>query len=72
MTLQYIAAFTKAESGVDAEARIVNQRLWFRGKDGKYTIVGLEQENGNYMLLSIVVDTIVGPQTWGYLYMSRI
>ena len=55
----------KAESGVDSEARIVNQRSWFRGKDGTYTIVRLDQESGDYMILPIVADTVEGPQTHG-------
>ena len=55
----------KAESGIDSEARLVNQRSWFRGKDGKYTIARLDQESGNYMILPIVADTIEGPQTHG-------
>ncbi len=55
----------KAESGVDSEARLVNQRSWFRGKDGKYTIARLDQESGNYMILPLVADTVKGPQTHG-------
>lgn len=55
----------KAESGTDSEARLVNQRSWFRGKDGKYTIARLDQESGDYMILPIVTDTIEGPQTHG-------
>ena len=55
----------KAESGIDSEARLVNQRSWFRGKDGRYTIARLDQESGNYMILPLVADTIKGPQTHG-------
>ncbi|MBR3942050.1 MAG: hypothetical protein IKJ55_01725, partial [Clostridia bacterium] len=55
----------KAESGVDSEARLVNQRSWFRGKDGTYTAARLDQESGEYMILPMVVDTAEGPQTHG-------
>lgn len=55
----------KAESGTGSVARLVNQRSWFRAKDGKYTIARLDQEGGNYMILPIVADTVEGPQTHG-------
>ena len=55
----------KAENGTDSTARLVNQRSWFRGKDGTYTLARLDQESGDYMILPIVADTIEGPQTHG-------
>ena len=55
----------KAESGIDSEARLVNQRSWFRGKDGTYTIARIDQESGDYMILPLVADTTKGPQTHG-------
>ncbi len=55
----------KAESGIDSEARLVNQRSWFRGKDGTYTIARMDQESGDYMILPLVADTTKGPQTHG-------
>lgn len=55
----------KAESGVDSVARIVNQRSWFRGKDGTYTVVRLDQESGEYMILPLLCKTTEGPQTHG-------
>ena len=59
----------KAESGVDSTARLVNQRSWFRGKDGTYTIARLDQESGNYMLLPLLCKTTTGPKTSGtYLW----
>ena len=54
-----------AESGIDSEAGLVNQRSWFRDKDGKYTIARLDQESGNYMILPLVADTTKGPQPKG-------
>ena len=55
----------KAESGTDSEARLVNQRSWFRGKDGTYTVARMDQESGDYMILPMVVNTTEGPQTHG-------
>ncbi len=55
----------KAESGTDSEARLVNQRSWFRAKDGRYTVARMDQESGNYIILPLVADTVPGPQTHG-------
>jgi len=55
----------KAESGIDSTARLVNQREWFRAKDGQYTVARLDQEEGNYMILAGAVNTTEGPQTHG-------
>ena len=55
----------KAESGIDSVARLVNQREWFRGKDGEYTVARLDQESGDYMLLPLKCHTVPGPQTHG-------
>ena len=59
----------KAEEGIDSTARLVNQREWFRAKDGQYTIARLDQEDGKYMILSGAINTTEGPQTHGtYLW----
>ena len=55
----------KAQSGIDSTARLVNQREWFRGKDGTYTVARIDQESGNYMVLPLVCKTVEGPQTHG-------
>ncbi len=55
----------KATSGIDSTARLVNQRSWFRGKDGTYTVARLDQESGNYMILPLICRTTEGPQTHG-------
>ena len=61
----------KAESGIDSTARLVNQRSWFRAKDGTYTIARMDQESGNYMILPLVANTTAGPQTHGtYLWVE--
>ena len=59
----------KAESGIDSTARLVNQRSWFRAKDGTYTVARMDQESGDYMILPLVCNTTEGPQTHGtYLW----
>ena len=55
----------KAESEIDSTARLVNQRSWFRAKDGTYTVARMDQESGNYMILPLVCHTTPGPQTHG-------
>ncbi len=59
----------KAKNGVDSVARLVNQREWFRAKDGTYTLARIDQESGNYMILPLVCTTTTGPKTSGtYLW----
>ena len=55
----------KAQSGTDSTARLVNQRSWFRGRDGEYTVARLDQESGDYMILPLAAKTTQGPQTHG-------
>lgn len=55
----------KAESGPDSEAHLVNQREWFRGKDGTYTLARIDQESGDYMILPLLCNTTTGPKTSG-------
>lgn len=55
----------KAPDGIDSRARLVNQREWFRGKDGTYTVARIDQESGNYMILPLLCHTTEGPQTHG-------
>ena len=55
----------KAESGTDSTARLVNQRSWFRAKDGEYTVARIDREDGQYMILPLLVKTTEGPQTHG-------
>ena len=61
----------KAESGVGSTARLVNQRSWFRAKDGVYTVARLDQESGRYVILPLVRKTTEGPVTHGtYLWVK--
>ncbi len=49
----------------NCQARLVNQRAWFKGKEGTYTLARIDQDNGTYYMLAGKVDTVPGPQTHG-------
>ena len=52
-----------------SKARLVNQREWFKVKEGQFTVARMDQENGNYMMLAGTCQTTPGPQTHGtYLW----
>lgn len=67
--LWHCGPFPLSQKAADSEARLVNQRSWFRAKDGVYTVARLDQESGDYMILPLVAKTTAGPQTHGtYLW----
>lgn len=67
--LWHCGPFPLSVKAPDSTARLVNQREWFRVKDGEYTVARLDQEHGNYMMLAGVCHTTPGPQTHGtYLW----
>lgn len=63
--LWHCGPFPLSQKAEGTEARLVNQRIWMRGKDGTYTVARLDQESGDYMMLSMVCNTVEGPQTHG-------
>ena len=63
--LWHCGPFPLSVKAPDSEARLVNQREWFRGKDGTYTIARIDQEDGKYMMLAGTCHTVAGPQTHG-------
>lgn len=63
--LWHCGPFPLSVKASDSIARLVNQREWFRAKDGEYTVARIDQENGNYMLLPLKCHTTIGPQTHG-------
>ena len=63
--LWHCGQFPLSQKARDSEARIVNQRQWFRGKDGTYTAARIDQESGNYMMLPLICKTTDGPETNG-------
>lgn len=67
--LWHCGPFPLSVKASDCPAELVNQREWFRAKDGVYTVARLEQEHGNYLLLPMLCHTVPGPQTHGtYLW----
>lgn len=67
--LWHCGPFPLSQKAPDSEARLVNQREWFRAKDGTYTVARMDQESGNYMILPLCCHTTEGPKTHGtYLW----
>ena len=67
--LWHCGPFPLSQKAPDCKARLVNQREWFRAKDGVYTVARIDQEHGNYMILAGACKTVPGPQTHGtYLW----
>ena len=64
--LWHCGPFPLSQKAPDSTARLVNQREWFRAKDGKYTVARLDrEEGGRYLILPLVCNTTKGPQTHG-------
>ena len=68
--LWHCGPFPLSEKAPDSKARLVNQREWFRAKDGTYTVARLDREDGGrYVILPLVCNTTKGPETHGtYLW----
>ena len=64
--LWHCGPFPLSQKAPDSEARLVNQRVWFRGKDEKYTVARIDRETGGkYVVLPMTCKTTEGPQTHG-------
>lgn len=63
--LWHCGQFPLSQKADDCEACLVNQREWFRGKDGTYTAARVDQESGDYMVLPLLCKTADGPKTNG-------
>lgn len=63
--LWHCGPFPLSQKAPDSTARLVNQREWFRGKDGTYTVARIDQEDGDYSILAGTCKTVPGPQTHG-------
>lgn len=67
--LWHCGPFPLSVKAPDCKAELVNQREWFRAKDGTYTVARIDQQSGNYKILPLVCNTTEGPQTHGtYLW----
>ena len=64
--LWHCGPFPLSQKAPDSEARLVNQRAWFRGRDGEYTVARIDREmGGRYVVLPLTCKTTVGPKTHG-------
>ena len=63
--LWHCGPFSVSEKAEDSRARLVNQRVWLRARDGQYTVARIDQESGNYMILPLVCNSTEGPLTHG-------
>lgn len=63
--LWHCGQFPLSQKAEDCEAKLVNQREWFRGRNGNYTVARIDQENGKYMILPLLCTTTEGPNTNG-------
>ncbi len=67
--LWHCGPFPLSVKAPDCPAELVNQREWFRAKNGTYTVARIDQDKGNYMILPLVCKTVPGPETHGtYLW----
>lgn len=67
--LWHCGPFPLSQKDPASRARLVNQREWFKLKDGTYTLARIDQEKGRYMLLAGSFQTTDGPETHGtYLW----
>ena len=67
--LWHCGPFPLSQKAPDCPARLVNQREWFRVKDGTYTVARIDQDDGKYLILAGTCRTVKGPQTHGtYLW----
>lgn len=69
--LWHCGPFARSLKASDSEASIRDMRAWFRVQNGTYTIARLDQDNGNYMLLSGVCESADGPYTFGTYLWAR-
>lgn len=67
--LWHCGPFPLSQKAPYSAARLVNQREWFRAKDGTYTVARMDQDDGDYSILAGTCVTVPGPQTHGtYLW----
>lgn len=67
--LWHCGPFPLSVKDPDCPALLVNQREWFKVKDGVYTVARMDQDKGEYMMLAGTCQTVPGPETHGtYLW----
>ena len=64
--LWHCGPFPLSQKAPESSARLVNQRVWLKGKDGEYTVARIDrEEGGKYMILPMTCKTTEGPETHG-------
>ncbi len=64
--LWHCGPFPLSQKAPESSARLVNQRIWLRGKDGEYTVARIDRdEGGKYLILPMKCHTTEGPETHG-------
>ena len=67
--LWHCGPFPLSVKDPECKAELVNQREWFKVKEGEFTVARMDQENGDYMMLAGTCKTTSGPVTHGtYLW----
>ena len=67
--LWHCGPFPLSVKDPECKAELVNQREWFKVKEGEFTVARMDQENGDYMMLAGTCKTTEGPVTHGtYLW----
>lgn len=67
--LWHCGPFPLSGKAPDSVPLLVNQREWFRVKDGTYTVARIDRESGKYMVLPLLCHSTSGPETHGtYLW----
>ena len=67
--LWHCGPFPLSVKDPECKAELVNQREWFKVKEGQFTVARMDQENGDYMILAGTCKTAPGPITHGtYLW----
>ncbi len=69
--LWHCGQFPLSQKASDCEAKLINQREWFRAKDGVYTAARIDQESGKYTILPLLCETAEGPMTNGTYMWAR-
>lgn len=64
--LWHCGPFPASSKAPGTEARLVNQRVWLRARDGEYTAARIDrEEGGRYVILPLKCHTTEGPITHG-------
>ncbi len=69
--LWHCGPFAYSTKRDDIPCKCVNMRQWFAVKDGHYTVARMDQDNGEYCILTGECDSAEGPYTFGTYLWAR-